>query len=145
MSRDGDTNTLRISEVFPEDEGEYKCVVSNQGGQVEVRAPLKVLGRHYEKSIPSRRINSASDIDFRYDYISPLFFFSNVVAPESNDVLPTLSPMKDITVLEGDSATFKTQVTGKPKPTVQWYREGALIPQSPDFQVSFRAKFKFTL
>lgn len=44
MSREGDTNTLRISEVFPEDEGEYKCCVSNQGGSVEVRAPLKVLG-----------------------------------------------------------------------------------------------------
>lgn len=45
MSRDGDTNTLRISEVFPEDEGDYKCIVSNQGGQVEVTAPLKVLGK----------------------------------------------------------------------------------------------------
>lgn len=44
MSRDGEINTLRISEVFPEDEGEYKCVVSNQGGQVQVSAPLKVLG-----------------------------------------------------------------------------------------------------
>lgn len=48
MSRDGDTNILRISEVFPEDEGEYKCVVSNPGGQVEVRAPLKVLGEFSE-------------------------------------------------------------------------------------------------
>lgn len=48
MSREGDTNILRISEVFPEDEGEYKCVVSNPGGQVEVRAPLKVLGKLLE-------------------------------------------------------------------------------------------------
>lgn len=44
MSREADINTLRISEVFPEDEGEYKCVVSNEVGSAEVRAPLKVLG-----------------------------------------------------------------------------------------------------
>lgn len=43
-------------------------------------------------------------------------------------------------VLEGQPAQFKTQVTPKsPKPTVQWYREGALIPQSPDFQVRVRS------
>lgn len=44
--------------------------------------------------------------------------------------------MKNVTVHEGQPAQFKTQVTGKPKPTIQWFREGALIPQSPDFEVS---------
>jgi hypothetical protein len=40
--------------------------------------------------------------------------------------------------MEGQPAQFKTQVSpAKPKPTIQWYREGALIPQSPDFQVDF--------
>lgn len=43
--------------------------------------------------------------------------------------------MRDVIVPEGSPAQFKTQVTGKPQPTVQWYREGALIPQSADFQV----------
>ena len=57
-------------------------------------------------------------------------------APESTDVAPTLSPMKNVTVLEGNPAQFRTQVTGKPKPTIQWFREGALIPQSPDFEVN---------
>jgi len=39
-------------------------------------------------------------------------------------------------VVEGQPAQFKTQVSpAKPKPMIQWYREGALIPQSPDFQV----------
>jgi len=44
--------------------------------------------------------------------------------------------MRNVTVLEGSPAQFRTQVSGKPQPTVAWYREGLLIPQSADFQVS---------
>ncbi|XP_046465810.1 titin isoform X2 [Neodiprion pinetum] len=59
-----------------------------------------------------------------------------VLAPDNMDVLPKLSPLKDQIVMEGQPAQFKTQVSPpKLKPTIQWYREGALIPQSPDFQM----------
>lgn len=65
-----------------------------------------------------------------------LINFSIIAAPDTADVLPKLTPLKDQIVLEGQPAQFKTQVTpAKVKPTIQWYREGALIPQSPDFQV----------
>lgn len=58
-----------------------------------------------------------------------------VVAP-GQESLPVLSPLKDLTVDEGQPAQFKTAISGKTKPTnVQWFREGALIPSSPDFQV----------
>lgn len=100
MSKEGDVFSLRISEAFPEDEGVYKCVASNPGGQVTLSSSLSVL------------------------------------APDSQEVAPTISRMADVTVLEGSPAQFRTQVTGKPTPTVQWFREGALIPSSPDFQVS---------
>lgn len=59
-----------------------------------------------------------------------------VLAPDTQDVLPSLTPMKDQNVLEGTPAQFKTTITGKSKPTVQWLREGFLIPESPDFQVN---------
>ncbi|XP_018337981.1 PREDICTED: titin isoform X9 [Trachymyrmex septentrionalis] len=59
-----------------------------------------------------------------------------VLAPDTTDVLAKLTPLKDQIVIEGQPAQFKTQVSpAKPKPTIQWYREGALIPQSPDFQM----------
>lgn len=59
-----------------------------------------------------------------------------VQAPEVQEALPTLSPMKDVFAEEGSPAQFKTTISGKTKPTnVQWFREGALIPESPDFQV----------
>lgn len=60
-----------------------------------------------------------------------------VSAPDTQDVLPSLTPMKDVMVQEGSPAQFKTTVSGKPKPTIQWLREGFLIPESPDFQVIF--------
>jgi hypothetical protein len=44
--------------------------------------------------------------------------------------------MKDVTCNEGQPATFLTEVHGSPTPNVQWFREGTLIPQSADFQVS---------
>lgn len=60
-----------------------------------------------------------------------------VIAPEQQETLPTLSPMKDLLVEEGHPAQFQTTISGKTKATnVQWFREGALIPESPDFQVS---------
>lgn len=56
--------------------------------------------------------------------------------PENQDVAPTLSPMRDVIVNEGSAAQFRTQVSGSPSPTVQWFREGILIPATPDFKVS---------
>jgi uncharacterized protein YpmS len=45
MAQDGETVSLHISEVFPEDEGTYKCLVSNAGGQAVLSANLKVIGK----------------------------------------------------------------------------------------------------
>lgn len=40
-----------------------------------------------------------------------------VQAPEQQESLPTLSPMKDVNVQEGSPAQFKTTISGKTKPT----------------------------
>lgn len=102
MMREGEYYNLRISEAFPEDEGVYKCVLANNGGQVTTQANLKVL------------------------------------APGNQEALPTLTPLKDLTIEEGSPAQFRTTISGtKSKPVVQWYRNNALIPNSPDFQVSY--------
>ena len=103
MIRDGDYYSLRITEAFPEDEGNYKCILANNAGTVTTSATLRVL------------------------------------APETQDALPSLVQMKDVLCEEGNPAQFKTTISGKTKPsnvTIQWFREGALIPESPDFQVS---------
>jgi titin len=59
-----------------------------------------------------------------------------VMEPEVQDALPKLSAMKDVIVTEGQPAHFKTTLSSKSKVTIQWFREGMLIPDSPDFQVN---------
>ena len=61
--------------------------------------------------------------------------YSYISAPEAAEKQATLTPLKNVTVKEGQAAQFKTEVSGSPFPTIQWFREGALIPQSKDFQV----------
>jgi titin len=48
----------------------------------------------------------------------------NVLAPEVQDALPKITPLKDVIVSEGQPAKFKTTHTSKSKITVQWFREG---------------------
>lgn len=36
---------------------------------------------------------------------------------------------------EGQTVRFNVKVTGKPPPTVTWYREGSKIISSPDFEI----------
>lgn len=47
-----------------------------------------------------------------------------VIAPELQDALPKITPLKDVIVTEGQPAKFKTTHTSKSKVTVQWFREG---------------------
>lgn len=99
MVKDRDYYSLRISEAFPEDEGIYKCVLSNSAGEATTQANLVVM------------------------------------APDVQETLPKLGKMKDVVCDEGQSATFKTSFSHKTKMTIQWFREGLLIPESPDFKV----------
>lgn len=104
MTKEREYFTLRISEAFPEDEGLYKCVLTNSAGEVSTSANLTVM------------------------------------APELQDALPKLTQLKDVIVDEGQPAQFKTGLANKTKANIQWFREGMLIPESPDFQVSFKKK-----
>ena len=64
------------------------------------------------------------------------------IAQESAETPPTMTPLTDVTVDEGAPAQFRTQVTGNP--TIQWFREGALIPQTEDFAVSVTRPFNLS-
>lgn len=53
----------------------------------------------------------------------------------SQNVVPTLSPLSDLTVPEGSPARFVTSFTGFPTPQISWMREGNVLRPSADFQV----------
>lgn len=132
MTQDGENVSLHISEVFPEDEGIYKCLVSNSGGQAVLSANLKVIGE-----LKKRKHFTFNMIVFHLLNI----FYLDLLVPENPDVAPTLSSMRDVIVIEGNSAQFRTQVTGQPTPSVQWFREGILIPETPDFKVRYKIMY----
>ena len=43
----------------------------------------------------------------------------------TNDIAPIITGPNNLTVVQGNNATFTTSVSGKPVPTVQWYKNGA--------------------
>jgi hypothetical protein len=52
-------------------------------------------------------------------------------------VVPKLMKMDDVECLEGEAAQFRAEIAqGTPAPTIQWFREDALIPENEDFSVS---------
>ena len=127
MSQEGnDIHILRISEAFPEDEGLYRCVASNSQGQLQCEASLHVIGNKFKSFITS----------LKERFFNGFLLLSVCIAPGSDDVPPSLTPLDDVSVVEGSPAQFRTLVTGKPMPMVQWMREGQIIPPSSDFQVN---------
>ncbi|XP_013393635.1 titin [Lingula anatina] len=49
-----------------------------------------------------------------------------------------IEPIKSIAAREGTQVTFQGCVTGKPEPTIKWYKEGKDITHRPDVQTSYR-------
>ena len=47
-----------------------------------------------------------------------------------------LKPMAGLDVQEGRPAQFEVVMAGEPQPQIQWLREGVVIPQNEDFQMT---------
>ncbi|XP_075160110.1 zormin isoform X5 [Haematobia irritans] len=48
-----------------------------------------------------------------------------------------VKPLKDAITREGDKFTFECEVTGSPEPSIEWYKDGILIQNNPDYKTSF--------
>ena len=58
-----------------------------------------------------------------------------MLRPQQVEKAPTVTPLQSITCDEGTPLRLESIIEGHPAPKVQWYREGAIIPQSRDFEV----------
>ena len=72
--------------------------------------------------------NSALEVDSknRYFLVLTIFFL--------------LQMLQNLSASEGQLVVFECRVKGAPSPKVEWYREGTLIEDSPDFRILQKSK-----
>lgn len=99
--------TLVISEVFPDDQGLYRCVAVNLFGKDETSAPLTVTGE------------PAPSVPKPVATVAPVF----------------VTGLKDVSVLLGKRLEFCVQVKGTPAPEVRWFFEGKRMKPTKVFQM----------
>uniref|UniRef100_A0A8C1AVK1 Ig-like domain-containing protein n=1 Tax=Cyprinus carpio carpio TaxID=630221 RepID=A0A8C1AVK1_CYPCA len=123
----GERHSLIITEAFEEDTGRYSCFASNFYGTDSTSAEIYIEGKH---------------IFFLH---SMCFYFQNLNGSSSYlqnfDVRPIMAApvftknLQDILAVESQLVVLECRVKGIPSPKVDWYREGTLIEDSPDFRV----------
>ena len=52
----------------------------------------------------------------------------------------SLQMLQNLSASEGQLVVFECRVKGAPSPKVEWYREGTLIEDSPDFRILQKSK-----
>ncbi|XP_058980466.1 uncharacterized protein LOC101894461 isoform X1 [Musca domestica] len=96
--------------------------------QVQREESIKRLQSMHEQ-IDHQRIvteNIRKDIEINHifteiKYSSPVF----------------VKPLKDAVTRENDKFTFECEVTGSPEPTIEWYKDGILIQNNPDYKTTY--------
>lgn len=48
-----------------------------------------------------------------------------------------VKPLKDAVTRENEKFTFECEVTGSPDPTIDWFKDGILIQNNPDYKTSY--------
>ncbi|XP_069836516.1 myopalladin [Dendropsophus ebraccatus] len=163
IQRTGDLNTLIITEAFEEDTGRYSCFASNIYGTDSTSAEIYVEGASSSESegetsktdmdqsqsenLEEEESNPA-DLQERIVPITVIQQSQPTVNQQSSttylqglDGKPIMAApvftksLQDITSSEGQLVVFESRVKGSPSPKVEWYREGTLIEDSPDFRI----------
>ncbi|XP_065220483.1 twitchin isoform X27 [Planococcus citri] len=102
--------TLRIGEIFPEDEGEYVCKATSSLGSVETRCKLTV------------KLNEKSD--------------TNEPSACGDGVPKIVSHLTSMYVKDGEPVTLQCRIIGAEKFDVIWLHNNKEIKPSKDFEYS---------
>ncbi|NXR38407.1 MYPN protein, partial [Zosterops hypoxanthus] len=166
----GDRHSLIIVEAFEEDTGRYSCFASNIYGTDSTSAEIYIEG-NVTSPAETDGISlwtSSTKISFmsfqkhislvyeRNNVCTPKYYlvmFCNLQAQSPTNYLqgldgrpiiaaPVFTKMlQDISASEGQLVVFECRVKGAPSPKVEWYREGTLIEDSPDFRILQKSMF----
>uniref|UniRef100_A0A672UD93 Myopalladin n=1 Tax=Strigops habroptila TaxID=2489341 RepID=A0A672UD93_STRHB len=153
----GDQHSLVIVEAFEEDTGRYSCFASNIYGTDSTSAEIYIEGVSSSDSEDFTHQNLFCVIPkafffciWKNNHCTPKYhhmMFCNLQAQSPTNYLqgldgrpiiaaPVFTKMlQDISASEGQLVVFECRVKGAPSPKVEWYREGTLIEDSPDFRI----------
>ncbi|KAL1771633.1 myopalladin isoform X1 [Sigmodon hispidus] len=152
----GNLHSLTIAEAFEEDTGRYSCFASNIYGTDSTSAEIYIEGVSSSdsegdpnkeemiriqkpnelSSTPTTsaaqgqpRVSTIQQCQSPTNYLQGLDGKPIIAAPVFTKMLQNLSAS------EGQLVVFECRVKGAPSPKVEWYREGTLIEDSPDFRI----------
>ncbi|KAL7385130.1 hypothetical protein ABVT39_016267 [Epinephelus coioides] len=109
MSQFDDSCQLEISRVYPEDEGEYTCVATNNAGQVSCSATLSIDGE-------TQTVDSRAESQW---HVSTSL--TSIKKPSIGQKPVFIQPITSCTVPHGEVARFHACVSGMPKPEISWF------------------------
>ncbi|XP_053547821.1 myopalladin isoform X2 [Bombina bombina] len=160
IHRSGDLNSLVITEAFEEDTGRYSCFASNIYGTDSTSAEIYVEGASSSESEgdssktaldqPQCETSATQDtsdlqnLPYNTQEISQAMIqqsqspTSYLQGPDGKPLIAApvfTKTLQDLTSSEGQLVVFESRVKGSPSPKVEWYREGTLIEDSPDFRI----------
>ncbi|NWX44055.1 MYPN protein, partial [Steatornis caripensis] len=156
----GDQHSLVIVEAFEEDTGRYSCFASNIYGTDSTSAEIYIEGVSSSDSEGEIIKDEMDQACFSCTWKNILgtpkhlhVMFCNLQAQSPTNYLqgldgrpiiaaPVFTKMlQDISASEGQLVVFECRVKGAPSPKVEWYREGTLIEDSPDFRILQKSMF----
>uniref|UniRef100_A0A3Q0R6U1 Myopalladin n=1 Tax=Amphilophus citrinellus TaxID=61819 RepID=A0A3Q0R6U1_AMPCI len=131
----GEQHSLIIAEAFEEDTGRYSCFASNCYGTDSTSAEIYVEGAS----------SSDSDVEPHFEHVTqvsePYHQTSNHSSPQGLNGQPIMAApvftksLQDLVASEGQLVVLESRVKGVPSPRVDWYREGKIVEDSPDFRI----------
>lgn len=154
---DGETASLTIHQVYPEDEGEYTCIAYNDLGRASTSACLVVDVPEEKENLLSRQLNRPPGLlsNCSTPRSTPRTTPSRSISPycprqgyrESSCVrtkrLKVTSPKfyavpHNRIAEEGETVRFQCAVAGHPTPWVSWDKNGA--PVTPTSRITISEK-----
>uniref|UniRef100_A0A3B3YBS9 Ig-like domain-containing protein n=1 Tax=Poecilia mexicana TaxID=48701 RepID=A0A3B3YBS9_9TELE len=139
----GELHSLVIAEAFEEDTGRYSCFASNVYGTDSTSAEIYVEGEAHvylkHQIITSSGLYSHASQTPQLQNVSiycvcvNMWFQLYLCIP----LFPVLceKSLQDLSASEGQLVVLECRVKGVPSPRVDWFRDGQLIQDSPDFRI----------
>ncbi|KAI8497714.1 hypothetical protein Bbelb_243660 [Branchiostoma belcheri] len=122
-----DQHSLVIPEVFPDDEGEVVCKAVNSLGEISCSAELFV---DEEEPTITRQSREGS---------------TTTVAAAVGVIPNFVQRLQNCAVSEGETATFRCQITGDPRPKVMWFHKKREVTSARRVKMSYTEEGVATL